>query len=129
MGELHVIGDSEEKCCKPWKGAYPLNSCGYHAWSAEDDGTRKCDPRGAYPKNSPELHVIGDSEEKCCKKDGSDKGGHIDGSRYCGVGTQWKNGKCTATYEGLVSACKVARSPHGFDWTCSVGEHGGGATC
>ena len=38
------------------------------------------------------------------------------GNKFCGPGTNFINGSCVASYEGMLEACRHARP--GYEWTC-----------
>ena len=42
-------------------------------------------------------------------------------TKFCAPGTKWIDGKCVASFNGIVSACENARP--GWEWTCKAAGH------
>ena len=59
-----------------------------------------------WPIGKAMCHLAGGSKDEC------------EGERCCSSGTIFKDGKCVATYDGLLQACKDARGDWG--WTCEA---------
>ena len=60
--------------------------------------------------------IFGTADPMCVVARGGGGTDGCEGDGCCSSGTVFKDGKCVATYDGLLQACKDARGDWG--WTC-----------